>query len=417
MNRLRQLWRYSCKTYDLGVRLRQTREDRLQPRIPLAPVVTSLFLGALLRVRSFLKLGKKTRKRNWQRLVRYPEPLNHEAFNYVSEFIRLDDLRENLYVVARCAKANKALERWKLGGLLALALDANELFARRSHCCEACCSRKIKVIGADGQTVEVTEYYHRAVFAHLVGADLLLDLEPIRPGEEECAAALRLLGRLRRRLGPRFFDVVTADAWYTKTPFLQAVRKLGWEAVVVLKQADYHASQEAQALRPRQAQENFQHQGRQVQLREVRDLTLTQKAQPKVRVVSAEESWEERRRQGQTWTRQRKESHWQWVATEGLDHLPVKTIWLIGHGRWAIENHGFNQLTQYYHLTHCYHHHPLAIEAWLLILLLAVDITTLFFRHWVVPRVEADYTRSDLVEEFCEDLVQEADWERCLDTS
>ena len=57
MNRLRQLWRYSFKTYDLGVRLRQTREDRLQPRIPLAPVVTSLFLGALLRVRSFLKLG------------------------------------------------------------------------------------------------------------------------------------------------------------------------------------------------------------------------------------------------------------------------------------------------------------------------------------------------------------------------
>jgi hypothetical protein len=27
----------------------------------------------------------------------------------------------------------------------------------------------------------------------------ILDLEPIRPGEDEAAAALRLLGRLRRR--------------------------------------------------------------------------------------------------------------------------------------------------------------------------------------------------------------------------
>jgi hypothetical protein len=65
------------------------------------------------------------------------------------------------------------------------------------------------MLGPAGQSTAVTEYYHRAVFAHVVGADLVLDLEPIREGEEECAAALRLLARLRRRLGVRFFDVVT----------------------------------------------------------------------------------------------------------------------------------------------------------------------------------------------------------------
>ena len=75
-----------------------------------------------------------------------------------------------------------------------------------------------------------------------------MDVEPLRPGEEERAAALRLLGRLRRLYGVRFFDVVVADAWYAKGPFLKAVSALGWALVVVLKQEDYDVYQEAWAL-------------------------------------------------------------------------------------------------------------------------------------------------------------------------
>ncbi len=417
MNRLRQLWNHACKVYDLGRRLRQTREARVYPQIPVAPVTVSLFLGALLRVPSWLKLAKQTRKRGWQRLMRYPEPLNHEVFNYVSEFLSLEDLREHLYAVARQAKANKVLDAYKLGGYLVLALDANEPFASRSRCCEACCTRQVKVVGPDGQTTEVTEYYHRAVFAHLLGADLILDLEPIRVGEEECAAALRLLARLRRRLGVRFFDVVTVDAWYTKSPFLQAVQKLGWEVVAVLKQTEYEAYQEADAMRPAQAQVVFEEEGRQIQLREVRGLSLTQKPLPKVRVVLSDERWEERRREGKTWTHRAKRSHWRWAVTEGLNHVPSPMIWQMGHGRWGIENQAFNLLTQAYHLDHCFHHHPVAIVAWLLITLLAVNLTTLFFRRWVAPRAEADFTLSDLIEELREGLAWEADWERCWDSS
>ena len=416
MNRLRQLWSYACKVYDLGWRLRQTREGRLYPQIPVAPVVTSLFLGALLRLPSWLKLAKKTRKKTWQRLVRYPEPLNHEVFNYVSEFLCLEDLRAHLYALARQAKANKALHAYKIRGYQVLALDANEFLTSRSRCCEACCTRQVKVAGADGQTCEVTEYYHRAVFAHLVGSNLILDLEPIRPGEEECAAALRLLARLRRCLGVRFFDVVSVDAWYTKSPFLQAVQKLGWPVVAVLKQEDYEAYKEADALRPAQAQEVFEEKGRRVELREVRDLSLTQNPQPKVRVVLSDETWPERRREGNTWKRTAKQSHWRWVATSELDQVPAQGIWEMGHGRWGIENYAFNLLTQNYHLDHCFHHQPIAMVAWLLITLLAVNLTTLFYRHWVAPRAEADFTVSDLIDEFRENLVLEADWERCLDS-
>ena len=73
----------------------------------------------------------------------------------------------------------------------------------------------------------VIEYYHRYVVLQLVCVTpaLMLDAEPVRPGETECAAALRLLRRLRQEYGRRFFDVVVVDSWYTNGPFLKTVVK------------------------------------------------------------------------------------------------------------------------------------------------------------------------------------------------
>lgn len=69
-----------------------------------------------------------------------------------------------------------------------------------------------------------------------------------------------------------------------------------------------------------------------------------------------------------------------WTASPELDSYPQQIIWRIGHRRWAIENHLFNELIQYYHLEHCPHHHPVAILAWLLILLLAFNLFEVFVR-------------------------------------
>jgi hypothetical protein len=53
------------------------------------------------------------------------------------------------------------------------------------------------------------------------------------------------------------------------------------------------------------------------------------------------------------------------VATPELDNYAAAVIWAIGHRRWGVENHAFNELTQPYHLTHCPRHEPVAILAWL----------------------------------------------------
>ncbi len=66
------------------------------------------------------------------------------------------------------------------------------------------------------------------VYAQIQGPafSVVLDLEAIRPGEDESAAALRLLGRMRRLYGPRFFDAITVDAWYTR--LLSFARFVAW---------------------------------------------------------------------------------------------------------------------------------------------------------------------------------------------
>jgi hypothetical protein len=279
-------------------------------------------------------------------------------------------------------KRNKAFESAKIHGLLVAALDGNEQFKSRCRCCPDCCQRQIKIKNAQGQIEEVTEYYHRFVCAQLHGPDLsvALDVEPIRPGEDEAAAALRLLGRMRRLYGPRFLDAVTVDAWYATGPFLKAVQRLGWGVVAVLKQERYEIYQEASALMDQSPPMAWKWADRQIELREVRQLPFTDPALGLMRVVQAQEQWSERRQQGSQKTTVARQSFWRWLVSPQLEGIPAQGIWRIGHARWGIENHVFNELTQHYHLEHCPHHHPVAIVAWLLILVLAFNLFEWFAR-------------------------------------
>src|SRR5207253_10774554 len=109
--------------------------------------------------------------------------------------------------INRKLKRGKAFEANKIKGLLVVSLDANEQFCSDHRYCEDCLSRQVTCKNAEGQEFTKTKYYHKQVYAQISGPELsvILDLEPMRQGEEECAAALRLLRRLRHKYGPRFF--------------------------------------------------------------------------------------------------------------------------------------------------------------------------------------------------------------------
>ena len=382
MNQLRQFWHAADKLFDLPRRLRAVRDRRTDPPISAGILTTSLFLGAVLRVPSFLQLQAETGRPGWQRLIGRSKPISDDTFGYGLEHARLDDLRDLLVVVNQTLKRNKAFEAAKIHGLLVVAIDANEEFKSRSRCCADCCRRQVKVTDQAGQVIEVTEYYHRQVYAQLHGPHLstILDLEPIRPGEDEAAAALRLLGRMRRLYGPRFFDVVTVDAWYATGPFVKAVQRLGWGVVSVLKQERYEIYQEATALTRDQAPQHHPWEDRAVQLWEARDLSFTDAAIGPMRVVLAQEQWRQARRVGGRKIVEDKQSSWRWLVSRELDGYPAQVVWQIGHQRWGVENHAFNELTAHYHLEHCPHHEPVAILAWLLILVLGFVLFEWFAR-------------------------------------
>jgi hypothetical protein len=417
VNRLAQFLQYAQKVFALRTLLRGVRSDRPFARIPTTPVLLTLVLGVVVRVSSYLDLSRQTRRRRWRHLCRLKEALSDDTLEYVTERLSLEDLRQSLACLNQTFKANKVLESCKINGLLFVSLDANEHFKSRSRCCECCCQRQIQETDAAGQKRTGTEYYHRYVFAQINGPRFnpLLDLEAIRPGEEECAAALRLLGRLRRLYGPRFFDAITVDAWYVQGPFLRAVEKLGWQWVVVLKQERMEAYQEALQLSRGQppvtafADEERQ---KQVQLWEIKDLRLSQSYGQSFRVVRSEESWEESHLRSGAKQRESRQSQWLWGTSGGLDGYGAPVIYQAGHRRWGIENKAFNELTQAYHLEHCYHHEPVSMLAQMLIVLLGFTLFGAFAQlHCKVVRL-GQTTLKGLAHELDLALEEDLPWEQ-----
>jgi hypothetical protein len=377
---------YTQKVFELQRLLRRVRDGRSDPDIPVLGVVLCLLLGVVTRVSSYLDLAQQTERRRWRHLCGLKAALGDDIFGYVTERLKPEDWRQNQAAVVKQLKSNKALESCKIKGLLFLSLDANEHFSSRSRCCPSCSQRQVTVKDADGHKHEVTEYYHRYVFAQINGPkiNILLDVEPIRPGEDECAAALRLLGRVRRRYGPRFFDGITADAWYAQGPFLRAVVKLGWSWVVVLKREAMEVYQEAQRLsRDQRPEASFRDESRdrQVQLWEVKDLDFSKEYGQPVRVVRSVEQWVEKRRRAGHQEQKPRQSLWIWAASAGLDPYPAEVVYHAGHRRWGIENKAFNELTQGYHLEHCYHHDPTSMLVQMLILIFGFTLFTAFAVH------------------------------------
>ena len=396
---------------------RRVRSHRPYPEIPTQPLFLSLLLGVVLRVGSYLDLSKQTKRRRWRHLIHWHQRISDDALHYVSERFYLEDLRQALTEVNQRFKANKTLESCKINGLLFLSLDANEHFHSRSRCCPCCCQRDIQEDDGHGGKQQVIEYYHRYVFAQINGPkfNTLLDLEPIRPGEGEAGAALRLLGRMRRVYGVRFFDAITVDSWYVQGPFLKAVEKLGWAWVVVLKREDMEVFQEARQLsRGQQPGAAFadEERARQVQLWEVKDLSFSKEYGQTVRVVRSEEQWTQNQQQGGRRQRQPRQSLWVWAASAELDGYPARMIYQAGHRRWGIENKAFNELTQGYHLEHCYHHEPASMLAQMLILIWAFLLFTAFAQLHSKLIVLEKITAKALAQQLNLALEEDLSWEQ-----
>ena len=381
-DQLSQFVAYARKRFDLSLLAGCFADARVQPSIPARAVGLSLLLGEVAQIPSLLQLQKETELPQWQDWVGYPDGISHDTFAYASARMDPAQLCRAGTWINRKLKRGKAFETNKIKGLLPVSLDANEQFCSDHRCCADCLHREVTCQNEAGQAYQKTQYFHKQVYAQLSGPELsvILDFEPLRQGEEECAAALRLLRRIRRKYGPRFFDVVVVDSWYANGPFLKTVvEELGWPVIAVLKQERYEIHQEARALtRGQKPGQVVERDGRRVELWEVAALRFSDSYTTPVRVVRARESWTQRKRIGQTWSTQEQEQRWMWVVAGDLDGCGAAAVRDIGHSRWKIENHAFGELTQHWRLTHCAHHHPVAVVALLWIKIIAFTLFRAF---------------------------------------
>jgi hypothetical protein len=372
---------YAQKQFDLPLLAGCFADRRDEPEIPSRAVGLSLLLGEVIQTPGLSQLAEETKLPQWQQWVGYHDRISHDTLGYAANRMNPEQLRRACRFINRKLKRGKALEASKMHGLLVVSLDANEQFCSDHRCCADCLTREVTCKDAQGNEFKKTQYYHKQVYAQLSGPRLsvILDVEPMRPGEEECAAALRLLRRMRQTYGPRFFDLAVVDSWYTNGPFLKTVaEELGWPVVAVLKQERYDISQEALALtrgKPTQVVERGEEPNqRQVEIWDVAALRFSDTYTNPVRVVRVRESWTERTQQGKAWKTVEKEQTWIWVVAGDLDTYDGAAIRDFGHLRWKIENNAFGELTQHWHLTHCAHHKPVAVLALLWIKIIAFTL-------------------------------------------
>lgn len=164
-----------------------------------------------------------------------------DTIGRVFTLIAPDTIRCSNHKMYTRMKRNKALELLD-HGLVPLIIDGHESHATYRRRCGGCLERRINK-DTDSEKVQ---YYHRHVAAQLVfrNFSLLVDIEPQLPGEDERAAATRLLERVSQDY-PRAFDVVVVDALYCCTPFINLVLDVGKDIVVVAKDERYDIVKDA----------------------------------------------------------------------------------------------------------------------------------------------------------------------------
>lgn len=359
--------------------LRAVTDSRTMPRIPTARVVLSLFTMQLARIGSLNALELTRRSARWLALIGGPLP-SADTLGRVACQLDLDALRRAHHELYTRLKRNKALPaRWY--GLVPLVLDGHESTTSYRRHCSGCLSRVVHTKQGDR-----TLYYHRYVAGSVVGEGFhhFLDVEEVRSGEGEVAAALRLVKRLCAAY-PRAFDVVLGDALYAQAPFFRAVIALGKDVLVVLKQEARDLYQDVLALCEVEAPVDFRREGGKVRVRcwDIDGLTSWPSLGRAVRVVRTQETRIVRRQLDGR--REELHSEWMWITTLSKKCAPARAIVDLGHARWEIENQGFNEAVNHWHLDHVYRHEPGAMTAIVLLGLLAMNVIRAFYRLAIKP--------------------------------
>ena len=197
---------------------------------------------ALAQLGSLNALEQTSEHRFWQSWIGKSLP-SADTIGRVFAKIDCDDLRRIIKRVYTKLKRNKALNSL-YAGMFVLVIDGHESHSSYLRCCSGCLKRVIHKKDKD-----TTQYYHRQVMAQLVCGNFYipLDIEPQLPGEDEVAAAERLLKRVLQDY-PRAFDIILLDGLYLRANFFWLGLEHGKNVIAVLKDERRDLFKDAEGL-------------------------------------------------------------------------------------------------------------------------------------------------------------------------
>ena len=332
----------------------------------------------LARLGSLNALEQTRTSRFWSQWLDGPIP-SADTVGRVSSLTDCDTIRAGIHEVYARLKRNKALEPpWH--GLVLLLLDGHESSASYRRCCPSCLQRTVHTAGGDR-----VQFYHRNVTAQLItkGPHFLVDAEPQKAGEDEVATAIRLLDQVVQNY-PRAFDVVGADALYAQAPFFEFVLERGKDVLTVLKDDRRNLLQDAQGLFEYMEPTQIQDGSHQRCTWDAEGFRSWPSLNRPVRVVRSRETTTVRRQLNEQ--EETLVSDWVWVTTLSSSRASTNAVLDLGHSRWDIENQGFNEAVNQWHSDHAYKHDPIAILAFWLLTMLAINVFRAFYLRNLKPQ-------------------------------
>lgn len=250
----RDLIRFMERHIHFGELLRTVDDGRdgARVQIPLNAILLSFLSGLWMGIDSIRGIEDRLRHSAGFRCIAHRmgwygtisddtmrEALSRADLSTVRAIIHRHGKRELLrwgagrYLKCELGQRLHALGCGHLAARAVVAIDGHELFCSEKTQCKDCHVRYKKVKQKDGTVVKVRERYHKLVVAQWVGVHpaIVLDFEPILPGEGELTAAYRLVSRLDEIYG-KAIGTLVADALYDCEPVRRTARNADYHTVI-----------------------------------------------------------------------------------------------------------------------------------------------------------------------------------------
>lgn len=407
----RRFLRYIDRYFGFLSQVEALSDGRVRPGIPMRAIYLTAFLMFACRYRSLnaTDAACREKRRQWPKVIGKRLPSGDRVGDVMDEHVHADELRRMQELIIKKAWRKKALHQAQGFHYRVGSVDGHEQFATRHRCCPACCRRWRLV---DDHVV--LEYYHRVVVFQIVSTKpaVLVDLEPVQPGEGEVAAAERLLERVLGRY-PRICQVIVGDAAYQQAPFFRQLRASGKFVVAVLKDERRELYKDVAGMLPNREPEEIvieekYYRGeliRRVVMRiwDFPELETWPQLGTKARVVCCDVVTTQRTRRGTQWVMTTSECRWWWATNLSKEQASALSIMLMGRQRWVEEN-TFNELVCHWAMDHRFKHAPNALVTFLLTLFIAHLLEHLFYARGLQPEARQGLTCLALAEQMRADL-------------